>query len=815
MAINLSGILLSLLLLNVFQINAQVIGKDASEQNWYKIYNQKISEDGNWSYYSKIYEDSKIEGILVNTKNKKTYTFSQPEKVFLSESSFIAKLKDDKMIVIQLKNGRQREIENVKSFYATNDQFTLIILNNSDWFVLDRSGFKHQQSSKILKVKSFENDQLVMLYTENTATLLDTNVMKPYFEMDLSASKVVAENHDVSAKTSRFLIKNNNIYTVKKYLWENKKILSYPVIIDYSFTHFSFGNSDVLIATKPTKHNEEIDNIEVLDDTERALKPYLEKNREIGYDAVILDYLNNKKFTSNYSEEITSRHLEFGDKYLLEVNNLANDTSTTEFIIPKIALRNLETDKEEFSVQATRFYSPVSEKKLLFYFNNRDWYFYDLITKQNINITENLGDLYFNFSRMNEKQTNPVADICFSKGYSCAYLTSRNNIWKFDLDTKEIKNITQNRDPNISYVILNKSSGVVEKIKGVNTRTIQENILLLGANTGDELSEALFAVINERVIEVEPFGNYHLDQFIIGRKYLSYTLENFNAPYQIVVNDYNGTKRSVRYNAAEKHLPKAEILKWKNENGHTEFLTVVLPPDYNPSIKYPAIVRVYENEAKAVKFFEYPTYYNQTGFNASLYALNGYIIIYPKVNYKVNEPGNSALVSVLSSIDHAAEKYSINKDRLGLIGHSFGGYETNYIITQTPIFRAAISGASISNILSSYFTMSKKYLRPNIWRYTDQSFRFSDGFFNLKEEYLRNNPIFFADRVKTPILLWTGKEDHHVEWEESLSFFIALQSIEKKCRLLLFKGESHTLSDPANQQKATEIFMNWFDYYLK
>ncbi|MGA9212363.1 alpha/beta hydrolase family protein [Kaistella sp.] len=817
MVIKVSRILLLFLLIFDYHMNGQLIKNKAEGNSWYKIHNQEISADGKWVYFTKRFDNFKVEGILMNIRNKKTFRFEDSQKVVLNDNFFLAMQSDNRMAFVQTKNGMQKEIPSVKSFYAGNNSSAVIILTNGDWCVLDRTGNLQQKGLGIKKVEAFENDRFLMLYMADKAALLDTKFLKVHFQTDFSSENILAQHHSEASRTSRFLIKKDNKLYINKYFWDNDKVYSVPAKgLDNSFSQFSFGDSDILIATKPTNYNEKTNEIELWDSDEKALKPYLERNRKIGYDAIVLDYLQDEIFVNNFSDEVTSRYLVFGDQYLLEVNDLANDTSTTEFIIPKISLRRLGSSKEEFSVQNTRFYTPISELNLLFYFDKHDWYFYNVLTKENTNITHNLDDEFFNTNRMNIKQTNPVDYIYFSKDFSSAYLTSRNNIWKMDLHKKIMKNLTQNSDNNISYSILNRKPTSVQKLKWTSTKIIQEDNLIIKGVSKDELSEALFSIGNEQTTTIEPFGNYHFDQLIINDLYISYTMENFNTPYNLVITDAKGKeKQSVKYLLSLNNFPKAEISRWKNQQGNPEFLTVILPPDYNPLIKYPTIVRVYENEAKSFKFFEYPSYYNQAGFNASLLALDNYIILYPRINYKINEAGKSAFVSVMEAIDYAEKKYSIDKDRLGIIGHSFGGYETNYIITQTPIFKVAISGASISNILGSYFTMSKKYFRPNIWRYTDQSFRFSDGFFNLKEEYVNNNPIFFTDRITTPILLWAGKEDRHIDWEESLSFFIAMKDLNKTSRLLLFPGESHTLTDLNHQKEATKVFKEWFDKYLK
>ena len=107
------------------------------------------------------------------------------------------------------------------------------------------------------------------------------------------------------------------------------------------------------------------------------------------------------------------------------------------------------------------------------------------------------------------------------------------------------------------------------------------------------------------------------------------------------------------------------------------------------------------------------------------------------------------------------------------------------------------------------------YHNSNISRYTNEQFSFSDGFFALKNDYLQNNPILMADQITTPLLLWSGNKDEHVEWRQSVEMFMALSSLKKEVRLLLFPDDPHVLIKPKNQIEATEKILQWFDYYLK
>lgn len=151
-----------------------------------------------------------------------------------------------------------------------------------------------------------------------------------------------------------------------------------------------------------------------------------------------------------------------------------------------------------------------------------------------------------------------------------------------------------------------------------------------------------------------------------------------------------------------------------------------------------------------------------------------------------------------------------------MFGHSFGGYETNFIISQTNIFAAAVSGAGISDIISMYFNIGKSFdFQSDMFRFENQQWRMGKSLYDDKEAYLRNSPIMHAENVKTPLLLWTGKNDRIVPWNQSISYYLALRKLGVKNEMLVYPDEEHSLANPSNQTDLSKRMMAWFDHLLK
>lgn len=151
----------------------------------------------------------------------------------------------------------------------------------------------------------------------------------------------------------------------------------------------------------------------------------------------------------------------------------------------------------------------------------------------------------------------------------------------------------------------------------------------------------------------------------------------------------------------------------------------------------------------------------------------------------------------------------------GLIGHSFGGYETAFIITQTNLFKTAVAGSSVTDLTSFYLSVNLNDGKPDMWRFHNEQWRIGKTPFEAPEIYYNNSPVANAEKVNTPLLLWAGKEDKQADFRQSLEYYLALRRLGKKNILLLYPNEGHTLADKTNQRDLTGRILQWFAYYLK
>ena len=154
-------------------------------------------------------------------------------------------------------------------------------------------------------------------------------------------------------------------------------------------------------------------------------------------------------------------------------------------------------------------------------------------------------------------------------------------------------------------------------------------------------------------------------------------------------------------------------------------------------------------------------------------------------------------------------------DALGLHGHSWSGYQTAFVITQTDIFKAAVAGAPVSNMTSAYSGIRLETGLARQFQYEKSQSRIGGSLWENLEGYIENSPVFFADRIDTPLLIQFGDEDGAVPWEQGIELYLACRRLDKECVFLQYRGEPHGLKQYANKLDYAIKMREFFDHHLK
>jgi dipeptidyl aminopeptidase/acylaminoacyl peptidase len=258
---------------------------------------------------------------------------------------------------------------------------------------------------------------------------------------------------------------------------------------------------------------------------------------------------------------------------------------------------------------------------------------------------------------------------------------------------------------------------------------------------------------------------------------------------------------------------RAELIKYRNTDG-VELSGVLIKPDnFDPQRKYPLMVYIYEKLSDGLHRFVNPG--PGTSINPSYYASNGYVVLMPDIVYRIGYPGASALNCVLPAVQRVVELGFIDEKGIGIQGHSWGGYQIAYMVTQTNRFKAAAPGAVVGNMTSAYSGIRWGTGLPRQFQYERTQSRIGGSLWEYPLRFIENSPIFNAHRVETPILMVHNDNDDAVPWYQGIEYFLALRRLNKEAYMFNYNGEYHGLRRRANQKDYTRRLQEFFDHHLR
>jgi dipeptidyl aminopeptidase/acylaminoacyl peptidase len=254
-----------------------------------------------------------------------------------------------------------------------------------------------------------------------------------------------------------------------------------------------------------------------------------------------------------------------------------------------------------------------------------------------------------------------------------------------------------------------------------------------------------------------------------------------------------------------RRLAKSELIGYLDADGNKSFGVLYYPADYEPGKKYPTVFIIYE------QFFD-------DTFNGTINVLtsNGYAVMQPSVTFETGFPGEAWVKGVTSAANKLVEMEVADPERLGVQGTSYGGYATNLLITQTNRFKAAINISGKVNMIS-FYTDSPRLGVRNIHAPEKSQDRIGATLWQQPQKYIQHSAIMFADRIKTPLLLITGEQDHNVPARQAMEMYYALRRLGKEVEWVNYLNGGHGMPTTTVEEVKdyhTRI-IKWYDSHLK
>lgn len=259
---------------------------------------------------------------------------------------------------------------------------------------------------------------------------------------------------------------------------------------------------------------------------------------------------------------------------------------------------------------------------------------------------------------------------------------------------------------------------------------------------------------------------------------------------------------------------RSELVDFRSKSGRELQAVLLYPPNYDASKKYPMIVYTYELLSQQLHNYVVPS--ERSYYNFNVFTTNGYFVLLPDIVYRGGEPGTSALEAVEPAVQTIVDRALVDPARIGLVGHSWGGYQATYLPTRTAIFAASVAGAPITNFLSFAGAI---HWTPGIAEFdhweTGQA-RMGVPPWEDFDAYLRNSPIHKVQDLETPLLMMFGDADGTVDWHQGIEFYnFARRAGKENFVMLVYPGEDHGLRKKENQIDYHRRILQWFGHWLK
>ncbi|MFM7596098.1 MAG: alpha/beta hydrolase family protein [Flavobacteriales bacterium] len=403
----------------------------------------------------------------------------------------------------------------------------------------------------------------------------------------------------------------------------------------------------------------------------------------------------------------------------------------------------------------------------------------------------------------------PAATYGFNKEGTLYYYGSRDNIYEFDLSTKQNRRLTFDHTATTDW----------EWVKwNPDSTNVSWNGGYLQARNRTTKKVSIWTATPSFLLEMVDRGDFKVMAFTKAKDTSIYVLRRMRVdqfPDIEVGGNVSGFKRVSWANPQQSEYlwPTAELIRWKSYQGFELEGIVYKPENYNPAKKYPLLVYYYELNGDNLHNYRSPAPTAST-INPTEYASAGYLVFIPDIRYKPGYPAKGAYDCIMSGTDYMLKKYSIDSTRLGLQGQSWGGYQTAQLITMTNRYKAAMAGAPVSNMFSAYGGIRWGSGLNRQFQYESTQSRIGATIWERPELYIENSPIFHLPKVNTPLLVMANDKDGAVPWYQGIELYTGLRRLGKPCWMLNYNDDDHNLTRLPNKMDLSIRMRQFFDFYL-
>ncbi|HEY6246845.1 MAG TPA: prolyl oligopeptidase family serine peptidase [Pyrinomonadaceae bacterium] len=720
------------------------------------------------------------------------------------------------LVLRDTNTGIERKFEDVLDFTFSKDAKSLVFATSS----------KKEETNGVFALTPGSDSAAAVLLTGKG------KYQRLTWDEDNTQLAFISDRDDAEAKQPKFKLYHWNRkdpQAAEIVSWQTEGFRQDFVISDKGNLSFSLDGSRLFFGTAPPQEPERSADDEIPAD-EKVLvdlwhwkddyiqpiqKIRAEQDRNKSYRSVY--NFNDKKFVQLADETMESVSPSNDGSYAIGSDNRKYrvisdyDPGFADYYL----VNTSDGSRKPLLAKQRATYSLSPKAKYAIYFDGKDWNSYSVADGRVANLTANIKAQFFNEENDLPQSPGSYGIAGWTKDDRDVLIYDRYDIWQISPDGTQVKILTdgvgRKQKIVLRYVRLDPKERFIDPDKP----------MLLQADNEDTHDSGFFRdKVNSNewpqklLMAAKDFGNptkaHDADVLML-------TASRFDQfPDLWVTNgDFRELKRMSNGDAqrAQFNWGTAELVAYKNTDGVPLKGLLLKPDNFDPKKKYPMIVYIYERLTQGLHTFRPPA--PGTSINPTFYVSNGYLIYMPDIVYTVGYPGPSALKCVLPAIQAVVDRGFVDENAIGIQGHSWGGYQIAYMVTQTNRFKAAAPGALVSNMTSAYSGIRWGTGLARQFQYERTQSRIGGSLWDYPLRFLDNSPLFRADRVQTPLLMIANDEDDAVPWQQGIEFYLALRRLNKEVYMFSYNGEKHGLRKRINQKDYTRRLQEFFDHFLK
>jgi dipeptidyl aminopeptidase/acylaminoacyl peptidase len=296
-----------------------------------------------------------------------------------------------------------------------------------------------------------------------------------------------------------------------------------------------------------------------------------------------------------------------------------------------------------------------------------------------------------------------------------------------------------------------------------------------------------------------------------------YSIEAFEEPPAIYVAD--GTLSSSRPVVTTNPFfdryqwGRTETIEYRTDRGERLQGSLYYPAGYESGKRYPMIVYIYERLSDGAHRWTIPS--ERDYYSVAAWTTLGYAVLQPDIAFRPREPGLSVVECVTPAVKKVVQMGVADGRKVGVVGHSWGGFDTTFLATHTDVFAAAVAGAPITDLVSNYGNHHWSSGIAETDHIETGQQRMEVPLWEDLPAYIRNSAVFNVQNMKTPLLIEVGDNDGTVFWHQGIELYNVARRAKKEVVLLAYAGEDHGLRKKPNQLDYHRRIVEWFGHYLK